>query len=155
MSTTDLMIPGTGELIPLDGPTDHLAEAFDAISDLERQLRDARGAIRAELLTRLDRENRRSAEVGDWKLEAEAPDQTDYDPDELAPILARLVGEEKISAEAMDKALERKVERLPRKRELSRLLGSALLTDDDRAAILGCAKPRTRERRLTVKRLAA
>lgn len=155
MSSTDLIVPGTGELVSLDAPTDTLADAYDRVADLERQLRDARGALRGELLARMDRELVRKHQAGDFELECEAPDQRDYDPDELAPVLATLVADEKISQRAMDAALERAVSFKPRKRELAKLLASPQLTDADRAAVEACAHPRTRERRLTVRRREA
>lgn len=149
--SADLVVPATGELLDLDGPTDVLADAVARIASLETDLRDARSALRGELLRRMDTANVRSFDAGPYKLEAEAPNQSDYDAQDLAPVLAELVVNGKIAQEAMDAALERVVSHKPRKRELDRLLTSPTLSDEDRAAIQACAKPRTRERRLTVK----
>jgi len=149
--STDLVIPIVGEVIDLDGPTDMLAEAYDRISQLERDLREARGEVRRVLLDRMDVENVRKHLAGDWQIECEAPGQFQYDVVALDAVLAGLVTAGKISDRARHAALEPVEVLKPRKREIDKLLKSELLDAEDHAAIRECERPLTRERRLTVK----
>ncbi len=150
--STDLIVPLTGEAISLDAPTDALADAFHRIQKLEVELRMARAELRTELLSRMDKELARTHQAGDFYLECEAPNQTEYDPDLLDAVLDRLMAEDKVGPAAVAQALKPKTELRPMKRGIDKLLASPNLTDEDRAAVVACAHPRTRERRLTVKR---
>lgn len=150
---TDLVvIPPTGEVVALDAPTDELAAAIALVQTLEADLKDARASLRDELIRRLDHENRRSAQVGSWLLEADAPPKA-YDPGELAEFLAGLVAEGKISQAAMDACLKREVSWKPMKRELSKLAGT--LDPQDAIRLQALDRPTGRARGLKVREAAA
>lgn len=150
-----VIIPPTGEVVALDAPTDELAAAIALVQTLEADLKDARSLLRDELIRRLDHENRRSAQIGAWLLEADAPSKA-YDPSELAELLAELVDAGKISQAAMDAALKREVSWKPVKRELSKLAGTlAEQHPQDAARLLALDRPTGRARSLKVREAAA
>lgn len=147
--TSTVLVPHTGELLALDATTDDLAAAIAQIRDHEAQTAEARRQLEDELLRRLDHENRRSADVGGWHLQADPPNRTDWDTEQLAIALAGLELAGVISPAAAEAALPRKVERRPDKRELTKLLN--LLDDEHAQALREAQRPSARRRRLTVK----
>lgn len=148
---TDLVVPLTGEVIDLSGPTDTLAESYRQAQQAETKLRMFRAEVRGELLARMDKELLRKTQVGDFFLECEAPDQFEYDPDALSRILVRLVTEDKISRDAAAQAVKTVETLKVMKRGVDKLLSSPTITEQDKAEILGCRRPLQRERRLTIK----
>lgn len=148
---TDLVVPLTGEAVSLDDTTDVLAERYRDAQRYETELRMFRAEVRGELLARMDKELLRKTQVGDFFLECEAPDQFEYDPDALSRILVRLVTEDKISRDAAAQAVKTVETLKVMKRGVDKLLSSPTITDEDREEILGCRRPLSRERRLTVK----
>jgi hypothetical protein len=76
--TRELTIPTTGEVLDLEtATTTDVALELERVDDVIGQLDEARADLKAELIARLDRSNRRSAEVGDWRLETNAPTSED------------------------------------------------------------------------------
>ena len=147
-STDVVVIPPTGEVVALDAPTDERAAAFAQVTGLEADLREAKAQLRDAIVARLDHENRRKAKVGPWHLEVDAPAQRDYEPDELAVVLAELVEAGKIGKVAMDEALKRDVRWKPAKREIAKL--EAILAPEDWARVRACAHPVAKARSLKV-----
>jgi hypothetical protein len=97
--TRELTIPTTGEVLDLEtATTTDVALELERVDDVIGQLDEARADLKAELIARLDRSNRRSAEVGDWRLETNAPTSEQYDVDALARNLEPLVGDGKLDA---------------------------------------------------------
>lgn len=99
--TRELAIPMTGEVLDLENATTtDVALELERVDDYIGQLDEARAELKAELIARLDRSNRRSAEVGPWRLETNAPTSEQYDVaallGNLKPLL--LAGELDVSA---------------------------------------------------------
>ena len=86
-----LIHPFTGELVDLGALTTDAIAA--ALVGFEAELGRVRGfgdALKSELVARLDRRNTRSADVGGFHLETNAPTETDYRLDVLREELAAL-----------------------------------------------------------------
>lgn len=152
VSTTDLIVPGTGEVLSLDAPTNELGEAFREMQRWEVEFRVARARVRDELLKRMDHELMRSLELDGLFFECDAPGQVEYDPDALSVVLGGLVGGGKISTEAAKQACRTEEILKVSKRGVDKLLQAPALSDEDRAAIRACARPSSKPRRLQVKR---
>lgn len=99
--------PATGEVIDLSGPTDLLAEYLDDLRNLDRELRVVKDRIAAEITARLDVENRRSAEVGGWVVETQAPTVWETDALHLLDGLLNLAAldDAPLSADAAQQAV--------------------------------------------------
>lgn len=96
--STELTVPGTGELIDVArAPDELLAYAHDAIADVERDLKSDKRRLADELARRLDHEGRRSADAGAFHVEVNAPTERQWNVDELRGVLADLVAEGTIS----------------------------------------------------------
>jgi hypothetical protein len=94
--------PSTGELLDLrSAPTDQIAGELLGLVEFERDARAFRRAASDELARRLDHEGRRSADVGDFHVEVNAPAEKKWKPGALELTLARLVEQGDLS---MDKA---------------------------------------------------
>ena len=148
-SNHEVMVPVTGEVIDLASPTDTLAEASQRIRELETELARVRASIGMEIVKRMDHENLRSAEVGDFSLTVDAPGGVDWEAKKLEEALWWLVDHDQISGEAMDRVLPMK--RSVGLRELKKLLPS--LSDEDRARVEACSAPSKKVRRVRVERL--
>jgi hypothetical protein len=97
---SQVIVPITGEIVDLsDQATDRIAEELNEISAFEQDVRSFKRAANEELATRLDHEGRRSADVGEWHLEANAPTERVWDVPELQRALLLAVCEELISGE--------------------------------------------------------
>jgi len=105
MSSTELVVPVTGQLLSLDAPTNELCEAFAQVRRLELELADARLVVARELTTRMDHENVRRFAAGDWQVEVDAPGRVDWDADLLFHILGEVVAEGHISADAAERVV--------------------------------------------------
>lgn len=150
--STDLIVPLTGELVDLQGPTDTLAAHMHEVQRIESDLRAAKAVLRAELVSRMDKELARTFQAGEFFLECDAPGQTEYDANELDRVVARLVKEDKIGFAAAAQALKVVETVKPMKRGIDKLLAAPSLTDEDRAEVLACAHPKPGSRTLRVKR---
>lgn len=115
--------PMTGEVVPLDAPTDTLGEYLDAIREFEGSLREQKATVSRELLRRMDTEARWSVVAGPWKLTGRSPEpELVYDVDRLRAVLEQLVADDLISQRAMNEACERVVEFKARKAGIAKLL---------------------------------
>lgn len=146
----DLIVPATGEIVNLSAPTDILAEAAARMRELETELARVRGVVSEELTRRLDHENLRSAEVGDYTITVDAPGGLDWDTDELLQELDRLVELDVISGDALERVLPAK--RRVAVRELKKLLPT--LDPDYRTDLEACSSPSSRVRRVKIDRRA-
>ena len=141
----EVMVPPTGEIIPLDGPSDQLAEAVFRMKELEDELVRARRTVSLELTRRLDMENLRTANAGSWKVSVAAPAK-DWDTDRIAGVLDELVEEQRITPGAMDRVV--KLERKLDKRELTKMLKT--LPEEAAARLNECSSPSRRLRSVKV-----
>jgi hypothetical protein len=146
-TSTDLIVPVTGEVVSLDSPTDTLCEAWTQVRRLERDLADARGTLNNELTKRMDHENLRKVAVGDWQVEVGPPGTVEWDADKVHDTLLAIATEGSISPTAAERVttITRKVSL----RELKKVL--TVLSPEDAARVNGCATPSARARRVTVK----
>lgn len=105
----EILNPSTGALVPLDAGTDELAGLVDALEDLRNQAAEARASVERELLDRMDRRGKWTADVGGWRLESSSPNAgtVGYDGERLRRDLLQLVREGVIDREAVDEAVER------------------------------------------------
>jgi hypothetical protein len=104
-----ILNPATGALVPLaDAATDEIAEAHDALSGLASQIREAQALASDEMLARMDRRGKWTADVGDFKLKSQSPTAgtTDYDAEGLRADLLTLVETSVLDQEAVDDAVE-------------------------------------------------
>ena len=88
-----ILNPATGAVVPLtDAATDEIAEAHDALADLASQIREAQALASDELLVRMDRRGKWTADVGGFKLKSQSPTAgtTDYDAEGLRTDLLAL-----------------------------------------------------------------
>ena len=142
----EVLVPMTGELISLDSATDVLAEAVLRVRELEQELYRARTTVNAELVRRLDHENLRKADVGEYTLTVDAPNGVDWDVKQLEAVLLNLVDHNDLSAEAVDRILPLK--RSVSLRELKKLTGT--LDDQASARVDACSQPSRKARRVKV-----
>ena len=148
--------PVTGEVWELSlRDLDELAEFRDRLGDLRRLIDATNAEIDAEVSARLDRDNVRSAKVGDWELKTEAPYVPTWDIPRLSLALEALVAADKITRKAAAAALVPQPPPPPKPaaRELNKLLGHADADVVDAIEACRSAEPRTR-RRVTVNRTA-
>lgn len=99
----------TGALVDLaQAATDEIAEAHDALSALASQIREAHALASDELLARMDRRGKWTAEVGGFKLKAQSPTAgtVAYDQAALRADLLELVVSGVLDADAVDDAVE-------------------------------------------------
>lgn len=103
-----LLNPLTGALVPLDSSTEEIAEALDALADFAWQGREAIALGSDELLRRMDKRGKWTAEVGGYQLKAQSPTAgtTDYDETALRADLLKLVEDGAIDYEAVQDAVE-------------------------------------------------
>lgn len=148
--TSVVVIPGTGEVTALDAPTETLAEVRDRISRIEQNLRTAKDLLDHELCVRADQHNTRKLVTDGYLVEVAAPKTMEWSGNALAPVLERMVEQEVLSAEAARSALEPELTLKPRARELTRLLASPTVSDEDRQALEDCRTASTRKRSVRV-----
>ena len=141
-----LLVPLTGEVVNLDAATDTLAACVTQLREIEADLYRARGQVNAELVRRLDHENLRTAEVGEYKITVDAPGALDWNTKELEKVLFDFVDHDNLSAEAVDRIMPMK--RSVSVRELKKLLPT--LTDEQATRVDACATPSTRSRKVRI-----
>lgn len=113
MSTTDpvplpqrLVNPASGEIIPVDAPTDALAREIDSCRELAALVRAHVAAVGRIIVERMDAEARWTADVGAFKVSAPSPTAGgSYDGELLERLLGDLVAEGAISCDAMRAAV--------------------------------------------------
>ena len=103
--TTQLVMPATGEVIPLDAPTNDLARARDEIRDLEGVLRSMKALLDRELVDRFDKENAKSVKAGGYEVKVDPPMVWATDGRALRKALFDLAAMGVLSTEAVNDAL--------------------------------------------------
>lgn len=120
----ELVHPFTGEVIPLDAPTDLLGKALDEQRAVEAEERTFKRALMDEIISRMDKEgtwtyNPEGAEV---KLTAPSPGRTVYvEPECLRSDLLQLANKGVISKEAAERAVTTEVVYKPVAQQLKNL----------------------------------
>lgn len=148
--------PRTGELVPLDSPTDVLAEARMSVVEQREHLNRIGNAIDRELAKRLDHENMRKWRVprGDGstlEMEVNAPTTTEWDAALLRSELLRLTqgDDAPLTEAAVDAAVEVITSYKVKAREASKLATHA--DERVREATLRCRSVHPQARRVSVK----
>ena len=101
------MVPTTGELIHLNADTTELAAARDNIDEAIGSWSTTRSILDEELTNRMDAANRRSAKVGPFTIEVNAPEKVDWDGGSLYRRLQKLVADGELDGAAVAEAVER------------------------------------------------
>lgn len=142
-----VIMPVTGEVLALTEPTDQLAAAIDEVAILQTQLAAAKRLIADELLERMDHEGVWTVHVPGFTVKGNGPGAVDYDGEELARRLRRLVKAGVISQGAMTNAVERVPVWKPKKAGINALLklGGAITE-----AVEACGTPSTKPRNVSV-----
>jgi hypothetical protein len=150
---TDIVIhPSTGEILTdLPAvPLEVLADTYLHLQTRERELKDWRQLLAAELQARLNIRQRTILSAGDYEIRYEAANESVWDADELELVLQRLADEGVITpaeATGIIRRPEPVVDRTQAKRLRARLTGQA------RAAVEACCTWRPKPRAtLTVTR---
>lgn len=114
----------TGELIDLrEAPASRLAEVVQALKDQEAQFRHTKAVISREMHRRMDANAEWTIEEDGWKISGKSRETLiDYDPERLKIALEILHGEGKITEEAAKRALRKKVEFVPQKAGVKKLV---------------------------------
>ncbi|MBA3688442.1 MAG: hypothetical protein H0W81_06410 [Chloroflexi bacterium] len=105
---TEVAFPITGEVLDLStADTGKLARARDEILDIERQFREVKHALDAEVLARMDRAAKWTLRADGLKLEGTSPGRKSwYDGPALREALMGLVDAGVIDVAAADAAVE-------------------------------------------------
>jgi hypothetical protein len=104
--------PRTGELVPVDAPTDVIADIVDALEERVTEIRAMQSDLRAVLLNRMDQSARWTHHVEldgrKYKLEAPSPTAgtTEYDAQALRDGLDALAFDGVLDPAAVDAAAE-------------------------------------------------
>lgn len=103
-----IIISRTGDVVDLDAPTETLATFLADVREMEATFREAKQAVSAVILARLDQSASWTAHLpGGIKVSAPSPSPTvEYDELALRSALLELVDEGLITAEAVDRAVE-------------------------------------------------
>lgn len=148
--------PATGEVIDLDNADSvELAQALAELAFLLTDVDLFRHSLVDELARRLDRENRRSAELGPFKVETNPPTEEVYTPDSVRRELGPLVEEGLLAPEVLHRLITLPTPRPPSPRVDKREVGKLKRSDDRRilAALARARDVRPQSRTITVKRL--
>lgn len=141
--------PVTGEIVPMDAPTDQLAEFLSDVREFERAMRDQKQHVSQELHRRMDADAIWTVHLGDWTVSGESPARVEYDAELLHRKLTEFVEAHVIPQRALEDAVITETKYRARVSGINRL---AKLGGDLAKAIESCQIPLTRERRITVKR---
>lgn len=142
-----VVIPLTGQVIDLSTPTDQIADAIDRVKLIEADLRAAKRVLSDEVLRRMDHEGKWTVHAPGWKVVGQSPGGEEFDGDELARRLRKLVKAGRISQGAMTNAVAREIVWTAKKAGINAL---RKLGDDVRAEVDACASPTTKPRSLQV-----
>lgn len=142
----ELVLPVLGEVLPLDAPTDRLAEATWRMRELETELARVRRIVGQELIQRMDKDNLRKAEVGGYSVSVDAPGGLEWDAAALDRTLEQLVEGGVISEFARRSIVVMKPS--VSQKELKKLL--ATLDSPDKELVEACSSPSRRSRRVKV-----
>lgn len=100
----DIVIPTTGEVVPLDADNRKLAEAAAYMGDLKKELARVEAIVTAELARRMDLENLRTVKEQGFQLKV-GPPERDWNLDQLAEVLDEFVEKGRITEGARDRVL--------------------------------------------------
>jgi len=115
--------PATGAQLLLSAPDEQLVAWLHETRDVESKMRELKGLITREVYARLDSRAKWSATWGGYKVKGESPEPTtEYDGQELAKTLRRLVRRKLIDAEAAAAACEKVTTWKPKKNGINALL---------------------------------
>ena len=106
MSAEVVVVPGSGQVIALNGSTDDLVSVAREITDFIDQIREAKQTLIDELARRIDATGARSGVVeGVGKFETNPAVSTEYRPDEVTAALVPLVQDGLLGQEVLDEAV--------------------------------------------------
>ena len=122
-----LLVPGTGEVLSLDAPTDLLADAVQQIRESQRGLAELRKLIEAELAARLSAHERSVLLAGEFEVRVSERNDAVWDADELEAVLRDLIDSGTVHAAEVVGVIthETKVSRSAAGRLAKRLRGAA------------------------------
>jgi hypothetical protein len=104
---TEVLNPVSGELVPLDGATNTLAEYLLDVRDLESRLREAKSLVSREILKRMDYYASYTIEFPGIKVSGDSPAPTiEYDAKTLHDDLALLAEADVFAPEALEAAID-------------------------------------------------
>ncbi len=100
--------PATGEVTDLNGPIETLAHWLADARELDREMRIEKQRVTDELLARMDREASYTLRAGDLEIKGDGPKPpVEYDAVELREALQEYVDAGVITADALERAVER------------------------------------------------
>lgn|SRR5512146_113894 len=118
-----VVIQGTGELLDIrEADANTLGRLLVQLRSIKDQLEGVKHLVDEEIVARMDRNAEWTMHVGGIKLTAPGPDQTEFKGDLLRANLLPLVESGKISASALEAAVEEVIDYKPRKRGINALL---------------------------------
>jgi len=143
--------PATGELLDLAGqPTGQLADLLAGCRDYQQQVADFREQVEQEICRRMDRQNSRSAMVGQVRLTVNAQARTEWDLERLRTVLAELVTAGELDPAAAAAVIERPVPKpLP-----ERVNAQAARKLDGHDAVRECSRKVPQRRTVKIERLS-
>lgn len=148
--SAELVHPLYGDVLDVaNEATDSLAGIRSQVVEDKRSLDQYAFHLDAELTGRLDAENTRSAEVGQWRIETKAPQVTKYPADALSAALDALIAAGKLSESVKDRCLVPQPPK-PDLREVNKLLRHA--DEDVRNAVAEVAVQEEQRRTVKVSR---
>jgi hypothetical protein len=104
--STEVVLPSTGELVDLSSlATDEIAGQLTTFTELVAEIGRFKRAASDELASRLDHEGRRSAFVGDYRIEVSAPTEKVWDMARLQRTLDEFVERGLLSNEKAQRCL--------------------------------------------------
>lgn len=140
--TEVVVVPGSGQVISLDGDINDLVTVAGEITAFMDQIRAAKQQLLDEVARRIDTTGGRSIQVdGVGKLETNPAVSEEYRPDEVTAALVPLLQDGLIGQEVLDAAVYVPAPRPPEPRVAKKVMGALAKHND----------PRVRE---TVKSLA-
>jgi hypothetical protein len=101
-----IVIPGTGEVVALDGPLEAFVGAWEQLVSLDADLKSVKREISDEIARRLDHEGKRTLHLNDVTFEVNAPTEKAWDLKELQGTLAELIAESTISPAKAERCIK-------------------------------------------------
>jgi hypothetical protein len=146
---TALIHPATGEAVDLAGAAPaELGRTLDELAVLTDALREFRRDVELELVRRIDATGRRTAELGGYKLETNAPVEETYSVEDVERELRPLVDRGIVPRETLEALVVYPKPKPPEPRVDKRVLNSLKLSDNaELVRALGAARRRTNARR--------
>lgn len=136
--------PATGEAIELASEaTDLLAAERKGVTELRSDLANYAFYLDEELTRRLDKENTRSADVGEWHIETKAPTTISFEPDRLAVAIHDLIAEDLLGESVAERVFIPQPDKINR-REVDKLLKHSDKRVREHIAAAGTEEPQRR-----------